>query len=453
MAIQLAVIGSGPAGIAAASAAADSGANVTLIGAEPPGGRAGWHSLVPSKALLSLADSLGLADRFARLGLEIASAEPDMGVLVQRIRALSQAQSDRQAADLARRGVQMLAGKAAFAGPRHLQVAAGEGRPTVLEVDAIIIATGSVPIFPPGLKPDGQRIIAPRFVSGLDHLPGSFIVVGGGVTGAEFVYGFNRLGATVHWVIDEFGVLPPFDRDVVGVLVDALAARGVVRYEGIAADSAVSDAEGVTVTLADGTVLRTEMAFMAIGRQPDLLELNLEKAGLYVDFRQGISVDGFGRSAVPSIYAAGDVTGPPMTANKAMVQGWIAGRHAAGAAVEPCRPETMIEAVYSEPQVAQVGLNQATAAAHGHPIRELTVNFDSGLKATLLDETEGLVKLWADAGDHTLLGAAAVGAQAADILAPVALGLSLGARLDEMAALFVAHPSLSELVFAAARQA
>lgn len=453
MTIHIAVIGSGPAGIAAAGAAADCGANVTLIGAEPPGGRAGWHSLLPSKALLTLADSLGLASRFAGLGLGNVGGMPDMGILAQRIRVLSQAHSDSQAADLTRLGVNMLAGKAALAGPHLLQVAPNEGIPIVLEFDAIIIATGSVPIFPPGLKPDGQRIIAPRFVGGLDRRPKSIIVVGGGVTGTEFVYGFNRLGASVHWVVDEFGVLPPFDREIVGVLVEALVSRGVVRHEGIAADSAVADAEGVTVTLGDGTALQAEMAFVAIGRRSDLLELNLEKAGLFEDFQQGIPVDGFGRSSVPSVYAAGDVTGPPMTANKAMTQGWIAGRHAAGAAVEPYRPETMIEAVYSDPQVAQVGLTRGEADTRGHSIREMRVSYESSLKALLINETAGFVKLWTDAGEGTLLGAAAVGTQAADVLAPVALGLGLGARLDDLAALFAAHPSLAELAFSAARKA
>lgn len=451
MTIHVVVIGSGPAGLAAASAAADCGASVTLIGAEPPGGRAGWHSLLPSKVLLTLADSLGMADRFAGLGLVNVGGIPDMGVLAKRIRLLSQIHSDSQMADLTRRGVSMLNGEATFVGQHHLQVSPKEGAPTVLKADAIIVATGSVPIFPPNLKPDGQRIIAPRFINRLDHLPKSIIVVGGGITGTEFAYGFNRLGTAVHWVVDEFGVLPPFNRDVTEVLIHTLASRGVIRYEGIAAESAVVDKQGVIITLRDGQSLRAEMAFIAIGRRPDVLSLNLEKAGLYEDFRQGIPVNGFGQSPVPSIYAAGDASGPPMTANKALAQGWIAGRHAAGATVKPYRSETMIEAVYSDPQVAQVGMAWDEAKTGGHSIREMRVPYEGSLKALLLNETTGLVKVWADAGEGTLLGAAAVGAHAADVLAPVALGLGLKARLDDLAALFAAYPSLNELAFTAAR--
>lgn len=448
---RIAVIGAGPAGVAAASAAADCGADVTLVGAEPPGGRAGWHSLLPSKVLLTVADSLGLAARFETLGLVDGSSTAQIDRLTQRIQALRQSESDRQAAGLARRQVRFLSGTAAFAGPHRLQVTPAEGAPTLLQADAIIIATGSVPLFPPGLKPDGQRIIAPRFVRALDNVPSSIIVVGAGVTGTEFVYGFNRLGVDVDWAVDEFGVLPPFEREAVRVLVEALASRGVVRHEGVAAESAVSDDEGVTVTLRDGRSLRAEMAFIAIGRRPDVAGLNLESADLPEDPRRGIAVDGYGCSATPHIFAAGDVTGPPMTANKAMAQGWIAGRSATGSAVDPYRPETMVEAVYSDPQVAQVGLSQDEIEARGRPIREVRAGYEASLKAALLDETEGFVKLRADAGDGTLLGATAVGPHAADLLAPVTLGLRLGARLDDLAALFAAHPGLAELAFSASR--
>jgi pyruvate/2-oxoglutarate dehydrogenase complex dihydrolipoamide dehydrogenase (E3) component len=451
MITQIAVIGAGPAGVTAAGAAADCGAQVTLVGTEPPGGRASWHSLLPSKVLLTAADSLGLARRFEKLGLANASSTPAPEVLVQRIRALAQSQSDRQALDLTRRGVRFLVGKAAFVGCHRLQVTLDQGAPMLLDADAIIIASGSVPIFPPGLKPDGQQIIAPRLVGRLHYLPASIIVIGGGVTGTEFAYGFNRLGVAVDWVVDEFGVLPPFEREAVSVLVEALVSRGVVLHEGAGASTAVPDGEGVTVTLHDGQSVRAEMAFIAIGRRPDVASLNLKGANLPEEAHWGIQVDGYGRTTVPHIYAVGDVNGLPMTANKAMAQGWIAGRHAAGAIVDPYRAETMVEAVYSDPQVSQVGLSRVDAEARGYKVREQTVSYEAALKAALLGETEGFVKLNTDADDGTLLGASAVGAHAADVLAPVALGLRLGARMGDLSALFAAHPSLTELVFAAAR--
>jgi pyruvate/2-oxoglutarate dehydrogenase complex dihydrolipoamide dehydrogenase (E3) component len=448
---QIAVIGAGPAGVAAASAAAECGAQVTLIGAEPPGGRAGWHSLLPSKVLLTAADCLGLVRRLEELGLRRGHSVADSEALVRRIQMLSQQQSEAYMTGLMERGVHFLAGTASFTGPHQLRIVSPDGAPTSLEAGVIIVASGSVPIFPPGLKPDGQRIIAPRFVRKLDRLPASMIVVSGGVTGTEFVYGFNRLGIAVTWIVDEFGVLPSFAREPVRVLLEALAARGVIRHEGVAASSAVAENEGVIVTLQDGRSFRAEMAFIAVGRRPDLAGLNLPAAGLPDDPRFAIEVDGYGQTAVPSILAAGDATGLPMTANKAMAQGRVAGRRAAGAAVDAYRPDTIVEAVYTEPQLAQVGLSLAGAATGGRSIRQLQLGYDASLKATLIGETEGFVRLLADAGDGTLLGAIAVGAHAADILAPVALGLRLGARVDDMAALFSAHPGIGELTFAAAR--
>jgi pyruvate/2-oxoglutarate dehydrogenase complex dihydrolipoamide dehydrogenase (E3) component len=246
-------------------------------------------------------------------------------------------------------------------------------------------------------------------------------------------------------------VLPPFERKTVNVLVAALERRGVVRYEGVAADSAAADRNGVTVTLCDGRSFQAEMAFIAIGRRPDVLELNLDSAGLAVDPRRGIEVDGHMRTAVTHIYAAGDATGMPMTANKAMAQGWIAGRHAAGAFVDPYRPETIVEAVYTDPQIAQVGLTEERAQERAGTIRALRRGYEALLKAILLDETEGFVQLVADAEDGSLLGASAVGAHACDVLTPLALGLRLGVRLEDLAALFPGHPGFSELGFAAAR--
>lgn len=453
MTTDIAVIGAGPAGIAAATAAAASGAHVTLISGEPPGGRATWHSLLPSKVLLTAADTIGTIRRLEALGLSGAHTGPDIGALTQRIRTLSQSQSDASASELAALGVHFLGGTASFTGPHNLQVVAANGSVALLEAGAIIVASGSVPTFPPGLKPDGQRIIAPRLVSRLDHLPASIVVVSGGVTGTEYVYGFNRLGVAVTWVVDEYGVLPSFARDTVQVLLDALAARGVVRHDGVAARTAVADAGGVTVTLADGRSIRSEMAFIAVGRLPDLTGLKLPAAGLPAEPAMGIAVDGYGQSAVPSVFAAGDVTGLPMIANKAMAQGWIAGRRAAGVAVDAYRPETIVEAVYTEPQLAQVGLSGVGAGTHGRAIRQLQTTYGSSLKASLLGEHEGFVRLLADAKDGTLLGATAAGAHAADILAPVALALRLGARMDDLAAVFAAHPGVGELVFAAARSA
>lgn len=447
------VIGAGVGGLGAAHAAAGAGARVTLVANEPPGGRGIWHSLLPSKVWLTVADGIGLSRRLPDLGLREVGGAPDPAVTVRRIRELSRSWSRLQSAGLERLGVRFVDGRASFADPHRLEIDAGDGSPATLEADAFVVATGSVPVFPPDLKPDGRRVIAPRLVSKLERLPASVVVIGAGATGAEFVYCFNRLGAAVTWVVDEYGVLPAFDREAAAVLADVFERRGVVRHEGVAARSVAADGDGVLVTLGDRRELSADMAFIALGRRPDVADLHLERVGLAIDAPRGIEVDEFCRSAVPHVYAAGDSTGTPFIANKAMAQGWIAGSHAAGAPAPVDRPETLVQAVYTDPEVAQIGWRGSVAADDARGVRVLKLPNGANLKAVLSGDTGGFVKLVIDAAGGAVLGASAVGAHAADVLAPLALGIRLHARLDDLASSFAAHPGLAESLYAAARGA
>ncbi|MEJ2077127.1 MAG: NAD(P)/FAD-dependent oxidoreductase [Acidobacteriota bacterium] len=452
MSIRVAVVGAGPAGVAAARVAAGAGASVTLIGAELPGGRANWHSLLPSKVFLTATDMLGVTDRLEALGIISPGAhQAHPQRLTERIRALSRDRSERTSSDLASRGVRFLQGKARFQDPHTVGVDGIDGSSLTVEADTIVLATGSVPIFPPKLKPNGKEILAPRFVGKLDVLPDSMIVIGGGVTGAEFAYAFNKLGVKVTWLVDEFGVLPSFDSEVVDVLLEELKLRGVVLHRGVAAVSATA-VEGATVTLRDENVFRSETAFVAIGRRPDSSGLEIEACGLAVGQAGGIEIDEYCRSEVAHIYAAGDITGPPMCANKGMVQGFIAGLHAATGQSRAYRPETVIEAVYTDPQIAQVGLHESAAAEKGQSVRSLRVTYDSSLKAMLLGEREGFLKLLVDTKTGRIVGASAGGSHAADVLAPVATAIQLNATQEDLSTMFSAHPSLSELPFEAARE-
>jgi pyruvate/2-oxoglutarate dehydrogenase complex dihydrolipoamide dehydrogenase (E3) component len=397
---RVAVVGAGPAGLTAARAAADAEAEVILIGAELPGGRANWHSLLPSKVFLTATDLLGAVDRLADLGIESPGGRrADIRQLTRRVQALSRARSEAQASDLVSRGVRLVTGTARFRDPNTLRIDSGDRAPEEIEADAVILATGSVPIFPPDLKPNGREILAPRFVGKLERLPASMILVGGGVTGTEFAYAFSRLGVQVTWLVDEFGVLPTFDGEAVEVLLDELRRGGMTLHAGVGAAS-VTTRNGVTVTLRDGTRLQAESAFVAIGRRPDLDGLSLEAAGLQPGPVRGVAVDSACRSRVPHIYAAGDITGPPMCANKAMAQGWVAGLHAAGGKVKGYRPDSIIEAVYTDPQVAQVGLGEAAAAKRGTAVRVLKSAYGASLKGALSEERAGFVKLIADADSN-----------------------------------------------------
>ncbi|MBK7896090.1 MAG: NAD(P)/FAD-dependent oxidoreductase [Anaerolineaceae bacterium] len=446
MSKQIIIIGGGPAGIEAAKAAAKAGSRVTLVSEGPVGGRSGWHSLLPSKVWLSAADTAGV---LAESPFSGSGNVPTPADILPHLQQLKQQWNGRLAEELAQLGVTIINGVAVFTSANSVVVNDGDGQPvTTLTGDAIIVATGSVPFFPPNLKPNGKTVIAPRFFSGLQSLPGSIVVIGAGATGTEAVYLFNRLGLAVTWIVDQFGVLPDYPAAAGELMADILVRRGVTLVQGTLADHFENEGDKIAVVLADGSRHVTELVFVAIGRFSDLSRLNLEAADLAVEPGKYPNVDAFCQTRVPGIYAVGDAAGPPMVANRAMAMARVAGLHAAGAEVAPYNPQTVVAAVYAEPQVAQVGV----VAAGDGSIQTVRLGFEAAMKAHLLGETEGFVELAFD-GARKVVGGTAVGPHAGDILAPVALAIQVGATLDDLAAIFAAHPTLSELAFAAARQA
>lgn len=438
---DIVVIGAGPGGLAAAYEAGRLGASVTLVESEHIGGRATWHSLLPSKAWLTAADHVAGRAAIARMGVPTTDESVDTSKLIAHIAALKTAVTSRYQARLDRYQVRVIEGSAALENANQVRVETGNGNHT-LDADAIIIATGSGPIFLPNVKPDAKRIIAPRLMSRFTQLPSSMIMIGAGVTGMEFAYMFTMLGVAVTVVTDLPTILPRTDADIKSVLQDSLVGHGMKVITSSPVEAAVADDHGVTVTLRNGNTLQADMAFIAIGRRPHLDGLNLEAVGLEL-----IQVNGYGQTAVPSVYAVGDVAGPPMTANKAMAQGYVAARHVMEVPVEPFRTERVIEAVYTEPQIAQVGLTEAEAHTNGLAVSVIRRSYADSLKAHLIGATEGLLKLIVDPGRGSLLGAAAVGSHAVDVLTP----LALESECHDLTGVFAGHPTLSELPFDALR--
>ncbi len=442
---QIVVIGGGPAGVEAAVAAAQGKTQVTLISEGPIGGRTGWDSLLPSKVWLRVAELVDMHATAASAGVNSSGRAVEPAAVLQRIKQVASQWSAHEQQRLANAGVAVIHGVAEFVGPHEL-IARADGEQRVLHADAVIIATGSVPRFPPTLKPDGQRIIAPRFASHLNALPPDIIVIGGGPTGSEFASLFSRLGVKVTWLVGPAGVLPMFDPAAGRALAQIMRARGVVIHQ-VDAEKAERSEDGVTVTAADGRVFTAAMAFLAIGRVPDLSRLQLPAAGLTVSAQGQLTVDGFGRTVVPHIFAVGDAAGGPMLANRALAQAWIAGRTAADLPAPAYCPHTVVHAVYTAPEIAQVGLVNGGE----HELQRARAPLSTSLKAYLSDETEGWVELLLDPANRQIRGGIAVGAHAAELLAPVALAIQTGATLADLAAVFAAYPTLSEAVFAAAR--
>lgn len=449
MSKQIIIIGGGPAGIEAATAAAKAGASVKLVSNGPVGGRAGWHSLLPSKVWLMAADTLGAIEKSPAFDYPKKN-EPAVNpkAVLNRLRKVKQHWNDRQVETLRSLGVEIIKGTAVFENAHTILVKNSDDQPPVkLTAEAIIVAAGSVPFFPKNLHPDGNRILAPRFISNLEELPPSVVVIGAGATGSEVVYLFNRLGVNVTWVVDQFGVLPGFVPAAGRFLADVLARRGVTTVRDQLAEGIDYTESGVRVTLSNGDHLQAAMAFVAIGRFPDLRGLNLEATGLMLDPGKSPQVDHFRQTEIPGLYVVGDAAGSPMVANGAMAEARVAGLHAAKANPVPYRPETVIHAIYTEPQVAQVG----RLSAPDDSLTTVRLSFEEVLKAHLMPGGNGFIELAFDS-NRRVTGAAAAGPHAADVLSAVALAIWLNASLDDLAAIYPAHPTLTELAFMAARQ-
>lgn len=433
---ELVVIGGGPAGVEAACTAAQAGRQVTLVSEGPVGGRAGWHSLLPSKVWLAAAAKARAEERL-----------PNMEQILAAVAETKRTWNEQEARRLEALNVRVLDGLASFASDARLVVNDAAGRETAVFTGVpAIVAAGSVPFFPPALKPDGRRVLAPRFLSKLDHLPPRMLVIGAGATGCESAYLFNALGVEVTWIVDQFGILPQLHAPLGVALGVALEQQGVRAVRGQMVERLEREEERVTAVLVNGARYAADIAFVAIGRRPDWGRLNLPAAGLEPDQEGAFAVDAYGQTENPLVFLVGDAAGGAMTANKAEAQGRVAALRLCGRDTAPFNQLLVTQPVFTEPQVAQVGqLSGPNVAISRAP-------FAASLKGHMLPQ-EGFLDLAYDRQNGLVRGAAAFGPHAADLLAPVVVALKLGGALPELAELYGAYPTLSELPFKAARSA
>jgi dihydrolipoamide dehydrogenase len=444
---RIIIVGGGPAGVEAALTAARLGADTTLVNDGPVGGRATWDSLLPSKAWLFTADLAGETGNRSLVGFEPESDGLDFRPekLLERLKSTKLAWSLHQERELISLGVKIIQGQAAFVEENVIEIITND---MVFhhKADIIMVATGSVPTFPEGLKPDGRRVLAPRFASHLSDMPKSVVVIGAGPTGSEFVYLFNRFGVRVTWIVDPFGVLPIFHPDAGSFLAETLSRRGVAIETNCTATGIKRFDDHVRVELDHQREIEADIAFVAIGRGPDWARLRLENAGLVLK-AGAIPINPYGRTDNPAVYLIGDSDGGWMVANKAMAQAAIAVRHALGVPVKPYNASLVLLATYTDPQVAQIG------HLNGDGIVSRRVSYDANLKARIKPDAEGFVELAYRQDTRELTGGLAVGFHAADVLAPMAVALTAGMTIDQLGTVYVAHPALSELIFLAARSA
>jgi dihydrolipoamide dehydrogenase len=337
---HVAIIGGGPGGYESALVAAQLGAQVTVVDRDGLGGSAVLTDCVPSKTLIATADLMTSVQGAGELGVSLAEA-PDvdvrahLGVVNRRVKDLARAQSVDIAARLEREGVRVISGAGRLDGPGVVVADRTEGGTESLEAQTILVSTGAHPRVLDTAKPDGERILTWEQVYDLPELPETLVVVGSGVTGAEFAGAYLALGSEVVLVSSRDRVLPGEDVDAAEVLEEVFKRRGMTVMSRTRMESVQRSGDGVRVTLTDGRVVEGSHCLLALGSLPNTAGMGLQEAGVELDDGGFIRVDGVSRTSLRGVYAAGDCTGVLMLASVAAMQGRIAMAHALGDAVQP----------------------------------------------------------------------------------------------------------------------
>jgi pyruvate/2-oxoglutarate dehydrogenase complex dihydrolipoamide dehydrogenase (E3) component len=450
---RIAIIGGGPGGYEAALVGAQLGAEVTIIERDGLGGACVLTDCVPSKTLIATSGMMAALDGSAGLGIRLypdgnGHAVVDAPRLHARVKALARAQSADVASRLSAEGVKVIAGTGRLTGPRT--VAAGD---TEIEADAVLIATGAEPRVLPGAEPDGERILTWRQLYDLPELPPELIVVGSGVTGAEFASAYQALGSQVTLVSSRDRVLPHEDADAAVVVEDVFRRRGMTVLGKSRASAVHRTSDGVAVTLHDGRTVRGSHCLLTVGMVPNTADLGLAEAGIAVDGRGFVPVDKVSRTSAPGVYAAGDCTGVLMLASVAAMQGRIAMWHALGQAVKPLRLSHVAATIFTEPEIATVGVSeQAVAAGEAADAVVVKLPLATNARAKMQGFRDGFVKLFARRSSGIVLGGVIVAPRASELILAVSLAVERLLTVDQVAHTFAVYPSLSGSVTEAARR-
>jgi pyruvate/2-oxoglutarate dehydrogenase complex dihydrolipoamide dehydrogenase (E3) component len=445
---KIAILGGGPGGYEAALVAAQLGADVTVVDSDGLGGACVLTDCVPSKTLIETSNAMTLLNRSAGLGIATGGlATVNAARLYERITDLARAQSADIAARLAAEDIKVISARGRLDGPGTVRAGNAE-----IKADAILVATGAMPRILPGAQPDGERILTWRQLYDLTELPRDLIVVGSGVTGAEFASAYQALGSRVTLVSSRDRVLPQEDEDAASHIEDVFRRRGMTVLGRSRAERVERDRDGVTVTLADGRTLTGSHCLMTVGMIPRTEGCGLDEAGVKVDGRGFIQVDRVSRTSVPGVYAAGDCTGVLMLASFAAMQGRIAMWHALGEAVHPVRLDHVAATIFTDPEIATVGVTQRAVTAGDVSARVLKLPLRTNPRAKMAGVTDGFVKLLASPGTGVILGGVVVAPRASELILAVSIAVEQRLTVEQLAQTFAVYPSLSGSLTEAARK-
>jgi dihydrolipoamide dehydrogenase len=460
------IIGGGPGGYESAHVAAQLGAEVTVVDSEGIGGSAVLTDCVPSKTLIATAELMTDLSTAPELGIGPAEDEgtSHLSVDLARVNARVLRLAAEQSRDIGRRlerdGIDVVVGRG------RLDPEAGVGRTAFhrvivdlpdggtrsLDADAVLVATGAAPRTLPTAQPDGERILTWEQVYDLTETPTRLIVVGSGVTGAEFASAYMALGVDVVLVSSRDRVLPGEDADAAEVLQQVLTRRGMTVLSKSRMESVTRAGDEVTVTLTDGRTVTGSHCLLALGSVPNTAGLGLEEAGVTLDDGGFVQVDRVSRTTARSVYAAGDCTGVLMLASVAAMQGRIAMWHFLGDAVSPLDLKKVSSNVFTAPEIATVGWSQQAVDNGEIEAEVVRLDLAGNARAKMQGVHDGFVKLFARPATGIVVGGVVVGPRASELIHPVSLAVAQSLTADQLAQAFTVDPSNSGSIAEAARR-
>ena len=446
------IIGGGPGGTTCATHAARFGAQVTLIERDIIGGAAHLLDCIPSKAMIATGGAMALMNDATEMGLARVDVELDFEALRSRIADIEDRLKTTNVDLLASQGVRIIEGTGRLVSPHEVEATSADGTTEVLRADVIVLSTGSRPRLPDWANVDGVRVLSTRDAYPPPELPEHLIVVGSGVTGVEFVHMFKSFGSEVSLIVSRRQVLPDKDPEVAAVLEQRFMDRGVKLLMGAKATGIDVVGDRVTVHCDDGRVVDGSHVLLAIGSVPNSENLGLEEAGVETEWGY-VKVDHNCKSSVPHIYAAGDLSGRLPLSSVASTQGRKIAEHAMGRHAGPHRHldyDKAASAIFTDPEIADVGIAEADAFAEGRKIRVTKVPFSVSAKALINNDARGFVKIVSDPATGVVIGGSIVGRHAAELISVLALAVSAELTVTDLVESLFVHPALAEVLGEAA---
>ncbi len=451
MPVRFVIIGGGPAGNTAATVAASLGAEVTMIERDIVGGAAHLWDCIPSKAMVATGNELTELAHAKTMGLE-AAGKLDVAALRDRVRNMERTLCDSVTGLLESQGVRLVRGTGRLTSAYTVAADTPEGTEEI-EADAVLLSTGSRPRVPDWAHVDGERVLTTREAYPPPEIPEHLVVIGSGVTGVEFTHMFSALGAQVSLIVSRQQVLPSKDAEVAAVLEDEFLRRGVKLLKGARAISIGREDDKVFVACDDGRAVDGSHVLLCIGSVPNSDGLGCDAAGVEVDDRGYIAGNRHCQTNIPHIYSAGDVSGRLPLSSVAAMQGRKIAEHVMGMTARAHRHldyDKAAQAIFTDPEIAEVGVAEAEAFAAGRKLRVTKVPFSSNPKALINGDTRGFVKILSDPATGVVLGGAIVGRNAAELISVIAVAVTNHLKVVDIVDSLLVHPALAESLAEAA---